>query len=115
MVDRPLRGHVYWVDFDPVRGSEQGGRRPALVVQNDLGNLTSTVTVVVAVTSVLPRKRYPFHVWLDPQLLPKQSVVLCEQIRTVAKDRLEGPALAALPAEVMAEVETAISLHLGLA
>ena len=103
------------VDFEPVRGSEQGGHRPALVIQNDLGNLASTVTIVAAITSKLPSKPYPFHVWLDPHLLPKRSVVLCNQIRTVSKERLEGLSMAELPEKTMTEVDKALATQLGLA
>lgn len=55
-----LRGEIYWVEFDPVKGSEQGGLRPALVVQQDVGNQHSPTTVVAAMTSTLPPRRYPF-------------------------------------------------------
>ena len=102
------------VDFDPVQGSEQGGRRPALVIQNDLGNLASTVTVVAAISSKAPSRRYPFHVRVREDLLPRPSVVLCNQMRTVAKERLEGPPLAELPADVMGEVDAALVSQLGL-
>ena len=102
------------VGFDPVQGSEQGGRRPALVIQNDLGNLASTVTVVAALTSKVPSRRYPFHVRVPEGLLPRPSVALCNQIRTVAKERLEGPPLAELPADVMGEVDAALVAQLGL-
>ena len=102
------------VDFDPAQGSEQGGRRPALVTQNDLGNLASTVTVVAAIISKVPSRRCPFHVRVPEDLLPRPSVVLCNQMRTVAKKRLEGPPLAELPADVMGEVDAALATQLGL-
>ena len=102
------------VDFDPAQGSEQGGRRPALVIQNDLGNLASTVTIVAALTSKVPSRRYPFHVRVPGDLLPRPCVVLCNQIRTVAKERLEGPPMAELPADVMGEVDAALVSQLGL-
>ena len=114
MVDRPRRGEVYLVDFDPVQGNEQGGRRPVLVIRNNLGNLASTVTAVAAITSKVPSRRYPFHVRVPEDLLPRPSVVLCNQIRTVAKERLEGPPLAELPEDVMGEVDAALVSRLGL-
>jgi mRNA interferase MazF len=60
------RGEIYWVEFDPVKGSEHGGLRPALVVQNDTGNRFSPTTVVVAITRTLPPQSYPFIVVLEP-------------------------------------------------
>src|SRR5665648_881103 len=66
---RPMpvkRGDIYWVDFEPVGGSESGERRPALVVQNDLGNSFSPTTVVVAVTRTIPPRPYPFAVVIEP-------------------------------------------------
>lgn len=56
------RGEIYWVEFDPVKGSEQGGLRPALIIQNDTGNQHSQTTVVVAITRTIPPKPYPFTV-----------------------------------------------------
>jgi mRNA interferase MazF len=111
---RPSRGSIYWVDFDPVRGSEQGKTRPALVIQNNVGNLTSTTTIVACITSQLPRKRYPFHVWLPAELLGKPSVVLCEQIRTVSLERFDDQELATCPDDLMKEVEEAIRVSLDL-
>ena len=61
------RGEIYWVEFDPVKGSEQSGVRPALVVQNDIGNRHSPTTVVVAITSRLPPQPYPFVVIIDTE------------------------------------------------
>ena len=102
------------MDFGEPQGSEQGYRRPALVVQNDLGNQASSVTIVAALTSRLPKKDYPFHVRVTPPLLPKEGVVLCEQLRTVAVARLEGPPMAMLPQTVMEQVDEALMHSLGL-
>jgi len=79
------RGEIYWVKFDPVKGSEQGGLRPALVVQNDIGNRFSPTTVVVAITRTIPPKPYPFVVIIEPEEsgLPERSVVNCSQVATV--------------------------------
>jgi mRNA interferase MazF len=114
VVGHPRRGEVYWVDFGNPQGSEQGYRRPALVIQNDLGNQASSVTIVAALTSQLPKKAYPFHVRVEPPLLPKEGVVLCEQLRTVALTRLEGPPMAMLPQSLMDEVDEALAHSLGL-
>ena len=73
------RGEIYWVEFDPIKGSEQGGLRPALVVQNDIGNLFSPTTVVAAITRTIPPRPYPFVVVIEPAEsgLPERSVVNC--------------------------------------
>ncbi len=79
------RGEIYWVEFDPVKGSEQGGRRPALIIQNDVGNRFSPTTVVVAITRTIPPKPYPFVVIIEPDEsgLPDRSVVNCSQVATI--------------------------------
>ena len=79
------RGEIYWVEFDPVKGSEQGGLRPALVIQNDIGNQYSPTTVVAAVTRTVPPRTYPFIVVLEPDEsgLPARSAVNCSQLATV--------------------------------
>jgi mRNA interferase MazF len=79
------RGEIYWVEFDPVKGSEQGGLRPALVIQNDVGNRYSPTTVVAAITRTIPPKPYPFVVIIDSEEsgLPERSVVNCSQVATI--------------------------------
>ena len=79
------RGEIYWVEFDPVKGSEQGGLRPALVVQNDTGNRYSATTVVAAITRTVPPQPYPFVVIIEPQEsgLPERSTVNCAQLATI--------------------------------
>lgn len=113
MVSKPRRGQVCWVDFSPGRGSEQAGTRPALVVQNDIGNRASATTIVAAITSRLPTADYPFLVRLPDGLLPKPSVVKCDQLMTVAKRRL-GKRLATVPPDVMARVDEALLVSLGV-
>lgn len=113
MVSEPRRGEVYWVDFTPARGSERAGVRPALVVQNDIGNRASSTTIVAALTSRLPSAEYPFLVRLPDGLLPKPSVVKCDQLMTVTKGRLGG-LLATVPPEVMARVDDALLVSLGV-
>jgi mRNA interferase MazF len=113
MVSEPRRGQIYWVDFTPARGSEQAGIRPALVVQNDIGNRASSTTIVAAVTSRLPSADYPFLVRLPDGLLPKRSVVKCDQLMTVTKQRL-GDLLATLPPDLMARVDDALLVSLGV-
>lgn len=82
------RGEVYWVDLDPIVGSEQGGIRPVVVLQNDIGNKFSTTTIA-AVTTKDKRPDMPTHIHLDSTVEPlMDSVVLLEQIRTIDKQRL---------------------------
>lgn len=79
------RGEIYWVEFDPVKGSEQGGLRPAAVVQNDVGNRFSPTTVVAAITRTIPPKPYPFVVIIEAEEsgLPHRSVINCSQLATI--------------------------------
>ena len=79
------RGEIYWVEFDPVKGNEQGGLRPALVVQNDTGNRFSSTTVVAAITGTIPPTRYPFVVVIEPEEsgLRERSIVNCSQVATI--------------------------------
>ena len=121
------RGEIYWVEFEPVKGSEQGGLRPALIVQQDVGNQYSPTTVVVAITRTLPPRPYPFVVVVEPEEsgLPVQSTINCSQIATVQKDepgsRLrpcpgerEVRPVGQLGAQKMAEVDRALRYNLGL-
>ncbi|MDP2918663.1 MAG: type II toxin-antitoxin system PemK/MazF family toxin [Dehalococcoidia bacterium] len=108
------RGEIYWVSWNPARGSEQSGHRPALVIQNDTGNRTSPTTIVAAVTTS-SGKSYPFMVpvSLKESRLPKDSVINLSQIVTVDKGRL-GARCGVLGHEKMAEVDKAIKVSLGL-
>ena len=83
------RGEIYLADLDPVRGHEQAGTRPVLIIQNDVGTQYSSTTIV-AITSRISKKRLPTHVEVSAEEsgLPKDSVVLLEQIRTLDKERL---------------------------
>lgn len=85
------RGDIYFADLSPVVGSEQGGLRPVLIVQNNTGNKFSPTVIVSAITSQATKNKIPTHVDLpcDTYGLPKDSVVLCEQIRTIDKQRLK--------------------------
>lgn len=110
-----VRGELYTADLDPVVGSEQGGRRPVLVVQNDQGNRFSPTVVVLALTSQLQKARLPTHVALRAQGngLTRDSVAMAEQLRTLDKRRL-GARIGRLSAEEMRRVDEAlcVSLHL---
>ncbi|MCI5997958.1 MAG: type II toxin-antitoxin system PemK/MazF family toxin [Peptoniphilaceae bacterium] len=83
------RGDIFYADLSPVVGSEQGGVRPVLVVQNDIGNKYSPTVIVAAITSQMNKVKLPTHVEVSSEYgLPKNSVVLLEQIRTIDKKRL---------------------------
>jgi mRNA interferase MazF len=110
----PQRGDVYIVDFDPTRGSEQGGRRPALIVSNDVANQYASVVTVVPVTRTIPKKAYPQNVDIPqghPDLEP--GTIYCGQPLTVAKDRL-GDYVGSIDAQMLADVGDALRAHLGL-
>ena len=109
------RGELYIADLDPVVGSEQGGLRPVLVIQNDTGNRYSPTVVVLAVTSQLQKTRLPTHVLLSAagHGLERDSVVLAEQVRTLDKRRLRTR-IGSLTPEDMAQVRRAVMVSLGL-
>ncbi len=108
------RGEVYWVDWDPARGSEQSGTRPALIVQNNTGNQLSSTTIVVALTTRSMKRRYPFHVPVPAGTLQKDGTIMCEQIMTIDQSRLVEKRIALLPDNVMDEVDEALRRSLGL-
>lgn len=90
MVSYPRRGDVFDFDFDPTRGSEQGGVRPALVVSNDVANEFGSVVSIVPITRTIPRKQYPQNVHLPPDPLPEPGTIYCGQVLTVSKERLRS-------------------------
>ncbi len=121
------RGEIYWVEFDPVKGSEQGGLRPALVVQNDIGNRFSPTTVIAAITPTIPPKAYPFVVIIEPEEsgLPERSVVNCSQVATIQStgkaSRFRPPVgesilrpVGRLGEETMVRVAGALTYNLGI-
>lgn len=109
------RGDIFFADLSPVVGSEQGGTRPVLVLQNDIGNQYSPTTIVAAITSQISKAKLPTHVEVTARTsgLEKDSVVLLEQIRTIDKSRLMEK-VAALNEDVMERVGQAIEISLGL-
>ena len=108
------RGDVFYADLSPVVGSEQGGFRPVLVVQNDVGNKYSPTIIVAAITSQLTKAKIPTHVELEKTKynLPKDSVVLLEQLRTIDKKRLTEK-ITELGDFKMKQVERAMLISLG--
>jgi mRNA interferase MazF len=109
------RGEIYWLELPPGSGSEQTGRRPVLIIQNDAGNQFSSTTIVVAITSQSRRQRYPFHVpfTADEGGLSLSGIVMCEQVQTVDQRRL-GHMAGTFSDGRMREVEAALRLSLGL-
>ncbi len=107
------RGEVYFADLSPVVGSEQGGVRPVLVIQNDVGNKYSPTIIAAAITSQLSKAKLPTHIELDKiDGLPKNSVVLLEQIRTLDKRRLKEK-ICDISQIKMAEINQALLISLG--
>lgn len=94
---RVLRGDIVWADIEPVRGHEQGGRRPVLVVSHASFNEKSGTIIAMAITSVPQRAGYPLTMQLPDKLLPQSSWVKISQVRTISTERL-GRKLATLPA-----------------
>ena len=105
------RGDIFYADLSPVVGSEQGGLRPVLIIQNDVGNRYSPTVIAAAITSRMGKTKLPTHidVYADRVGLSKDSVILLEQIRTLDKRRLREK-MGHLDEEVMAEVNTAIAV-----
>ena len=108
------RGEIYYADLSPVVGSEQGGVRPVLVIQNDVGNRYSPTVIVSAITSQLSKAKLPTHIELSSSdyHLPKNSVVLLEQIRTLDKRRLKEK-ITVIDEAKMKEINKALLISLG--
>lgn len=109
------RGDIFYADLSPVLGSEQGGVRPVLVVQNDVGNKFSPTVIIAAITSQINKAKLPTHLEItaDEYGLSKDSVILLEQIRTIDKRRLRER-IGRLDDELMGKVGEALSISLGL-
>lgn len=109
------RGEVFYADLSPVVGSEQGGVRPVLIVQNEIGNRHSPTVIAAAITSRLDKTRLPTHINIRAADtgLAKDSVVLLEQIRTLDKRRLRER-MGRVDSAVMEQVDAAIAVSFGL-
>ena len=109
------RGDIYYADLSPVVGSEQGGVRPVLIVQNDTGNRYSPTVIAAAITSQTGKAKLPTHIELAAQkyVLTRDSVVLLEQIRTLDKRRLREK-MGRVDRELMDRVDAAIAVSFGL-
>ena len=109
------RGDIYYADLSPVVGSEQGGLRPVLIIQNDIGNRYSPTVIAAAITSRMSKTHLPTHIdiYADKVGLAKDSVILLEQVRTLDKRRLKEK-MGHLDPAMMDQVNTAIAISFGL-
>ncbi len=109
------RGDIYYADLSPVVGSEQGGVRPVLIVQNNMGNRYSPTVIAAAITSQQSKTKLPTHIPIESGDcgLQKDSVVLLEQIRTIDKQRLKEK-MGAIDENSMSRIDNAISISFGL-
>lgn len=109
------RGEIFFAELNPVQGSEQGGIRPVLVVQNDVGNSYSPTTIVLPITSRLTKAKLPTHVELSKNEsgLARDSVVLAEQIRTIDKHRLQQK-ISSLNSDSMNKINQAMGISMGI-
>ncbi|MCT4632115.1 MAG: type II toxin-antitoxin system PemK/MazF family toxin [Firmicutes bacterium] len=109
------RGDVYFADLSPVRGSEQGGQRPVLIIQNNVGNKYSPTVIVAAITAQISKSKLPTHIEIKAGKvgLTKDSVILLEQVRTIDKQRLIQK-IGKCNRELMKKVDKALALSVGL-
>lgn len=109
------RGDVYYADLSPVVGSEQGGFRPVLIIQNNIGNRFSPTVIIAAITAQIQKAKLPTHVEIAASEygLERDSVVLLEQIRTIDKQRLTEK-ITHLDSQMMEQVDDALQISLGL-
>ena len=109
------RGDIYYADLSPVVGSEQGGLRPVLIIQNDVGNKYSPTVIAAAITSRMGKTKLPTHidVYAERAGLSRDTIVLLEQLRTLDKWRLRER-IGHLDEEMLGEIDTAIAVSLGL-
>ena len=109
------RGEIYYADLSPVVGSEQGGVRPVLIIQNDIGNRYSPTVIAAAITSQRDKAKLPTHIELSAQScgLQKDSTVLLEQVRTIDKKRLRER-MGEITPETMNSINSALSISFGL-
>lgn len=108
------RGQIYYADLSPVIGSEQGGLRPVLILQNDIGNRYSPTTIIAIITSQKGKANIPTHFWIESECgLPKASMVELEQIRTIDKSRLKE-LVGSLERYEMKCIDARIKISLGV-
>lgn len=112
--EKVLRGQMYFSNLDPVIGSEQGGNRPVLIIQNDVGNSSSPTVIVAPITTKIKKMGQLTHICIPPHFgLPRRSMVMLEQIRTIDKSRL-GNYVGCLDDDVMDYIDEALGISVGL-
>jgi mRNA interferase MazF len=109
------RGYIFFADLSPVVGSEQGGVRPVLIIQNDVGNRYSPTVIVAAITSQIDKAKLPTHIEVSAAEynLDRNSVILLEQIRTIDKQRLQKK-VTELDEKIMQRIDESLRISLGL-
>ncbi|KRL41282.1 type II toxin-antitoxin system PemK/MazF family toxin [Liquorilactobacillus nagelii] len=109
------RGDIFFADLSPVVGSEQGGKRPVLIIQNNIGNRYSPTVVIAAITAQIQKPKMPTHVGLKAEKvgIERDSVVLLEQIRTIDKQRLQDK-ITHITNQKMQQIDQAVCVSLGL-
>ena len=108
------RGQIWYADLSPVVGSEQGGYRPILIIQNNVGNKFSPTVIGAIITSRKTKANLPTHIWLNAECgLPKESMVECEQVRTIDKKRLKE-FQGTVSQEVMKEIDKGLKISFAL-
>ena len=110
------RGDMFYADLSPVIGSEQGGIRPVLIIQNDVGNKHSPTVIAAAITSQMGKTKLPTHIEIDPEQsgLKAESVVLAEQIRTIDKSRLRDKIGHIDDEKIISKINNALGVSFGL-
>ena len=110
------RGDIYYADLSPVIGSEQGGVRPVLIIQNDVGNKHSPTVIAAAITSQTGKTKLPTHIEIEPEKsgLKADSVILTEQIRTIDKSRLKEKIGHIDDNHIMSQINNALGVSFGL-
>jgi mRNA interferase MazF len=108
------RGEIYYADLSPIKGSEQGGVRPCLIIQNDVGNKFSPCTIVAIITTRTTKAKLPTQLWLPTSCgLPRNSMVECEQIRTIDKKRLSEKC-GEVDFATMREIDKCLKISVGI-
>ena len=110
----PRRGEIYWTELNPVAGSEMAKTRPALVVQNDTGNIYADTTIIVTISSRQTSRSYPFLVAVPEGVFSRPSVINCAHVRTVDRARLKSGPVTRLDSDTMLAVDEALRASLGL-
>ena len=113
MIQTIKRNEIYFADLNPIQGSEQGGLRPVLILQNDVGNKHSPTTIIAPITSIQKKTYLPTHVFMGADVLPKDSYILLEHIRAIDKTRLRN-FIGRIEAETIKKVNRAICISLDI-